>query len=225
MCYSFSFMALIECKECHKQVSDSAKTCPHCGAKVPRRSVIKLLIIGLAILILTGIIIGSVGQNAIPTRPLTESPNATKRDVPAVDSTPHWTYRSETDDMLKKPIRFASVKSINELRFGFPYQGSQHATLTLRIHPRFGKNAMFSIERGQFLCGVENCAVLIKFDDGNPQRFTVGEPSDHSTTTLFIENYDRFLASARKAKKVYIAAEFYQEGNNVLDFDTTGLNW
>lgn len=217
-------MALVECRECRKQVSDSAKTCPHCGAKVPHRSVIGLLIIGLGIIILTSIVIGSVGRNTVTT-PLPTGSLNTSKGAPIADLTPHWVYQSQTDDMLKKPIKVASVKSINELRFGFPYQGPQRATLTLRTHPRFGKNVMFSIERGQFLCGVENCAVAIKFDEGNLQRFTAGEPSDHSSTTLFIENYDRFLASARKAKKVYIAAEFYQEGNNVLEFDSTGLTW
>ncbi|MGE5523208.1 MAG: zinc-ribbon domain-containing protein [Rhodospirillaceae bacterium] len=29
-------MALIECKDCNKQISQDAKTCPQCGAKVPR---------------------------------------------------------------------------------------------------------------------------------------------------------------------------------------------
>ena len=27
-------MALIKCKECNKEVSDTAKTCPHCGYKL-----------------------------------------------------------------------------------------------------------------------------------------------------------------------------------------------
>ena len=26
------FMALIQCNECGKQISDTAKACPHCGA-------------------------------------------------------------------------------------------------------------------------------------------------------------------------------------------------
>ena len=28
-------MALIKCKECEKEVSQSAKICPHCGVKGP----------------------------------------------------------------------------------------------------------------------------------------------------------------------------------------------
>jgi len=34
-------MALIECKECKEQVSDKAKSCPHCGAQVKGHKVIK----------------------------------------------------------------------------------------------------------------------------------------------------------------------------------------
>ena len=30
-------MAIIKCKECGAQISDKAKTCPHCGAKLPRK--------------------------------------------------------------------------------------------------------------------------------------------------------------------------------------------
>jgi hypothetical protein len=42
---------------------------------------------------------------------------------------------------------------------------------------------------------------------------------------LFIRNYEGFLASVRKSKKIYVSTEFYQEGNPVLEFDTSKLNW
>lgn len=29
-------MAMTSCRECGKEISDTAKTCPHCGAGVPR---------------------------------------------------------------------------------------------------------------------------------------------------------------------------------------------
>ncbi|MBN8714581.1 MAG: zinc ribbon domain-containing protein [Xanthomonadales bacterium] len=32
-------MAMTTCKECSKEISDTAKACPHCGAKVPHASV------------------------------------------------------------------------------------------------------------------------------------------------------------------------------------------
>lgn len=32
-------MALIECTECQKQISDKAATCPHCGAPAPSKAI------------------------------------------------------------------------------------------------------------------------------------------------------------------------------------------
>ena len=55
-------MALIQCPECKKQVSDTAKTCPHCGYKLNAQQVkhrnkiilwiiVSLLVIGLFVFI------------------------------------------------------------------------------------------------------------------------------------------------------------------------------
>jgi hypothetical protein len=35
------FMALIECKECSKQVSNSAEVCPHCGFRLKKATTVK----------------------------------------------------------------------------------------------------------------------------------------------------------------------------------------
>lgn len=48
-------MSLIECKECKKQISDKAKTCPHCGAKVKKSHPVRLVL-----MILLGACIGFV---------------------------------------------------------------------------------------------------------------------------------------------------------------------
>jgi hypothetical protein len=39
-------MALIKCKECGKEVSSNAKTCPNCGNKMPKKTSIATWIIG-----------------------------------------------------------------------------------------------------------------------------------------------------------------------------------
>jgi hypothetical protein len=217
-------MALIKCKECHKEISSSAVACPQCGAKVPHGGVAKLLL-GLGIFMLISMLMVSLAHNTPSSSTAPTTAPTTAAPLVVADTTPHWTYETSQDAMMQKPIKYARVNSINELNFGFPYQGAQHVTLTLRIHPRFGKSAMLSIERGQFLCGVESCSVTVRFDAGKPQRFFVDEPSDHSSTVLFIASYDGFLTSVRRSKKVYISAEFYQEGSPVLEFDTSKLNW
>lgn len=121
-------------------------------------------------------------------------------------------------------IKTAAVNSLNEFQFDFPYRGAQRATLTLRKHPQFGNDVILEIERGQFLCH-RDCSVLVRLDEGKAQAFSVSKPEDHSTTALFIMNYNRFVASLRKAKHLYIEATFFQQGTRVTEFDVSGLNW
>lgn len=136
-----------------------------------------------------------------------------------------WQYDESSEKMGRGTVKQATVRSLNEVQFGFPYSGDQRGTLHLRIHPKYGKDVMLSIEKGQFLCGIFNCQVAVRFDAGKAQNFTAVEPADHSTTMLFLRGYDRFLASARKAKKVYIEAQFFQQGMRVFEFDISGLKW
>ena len=84
---------------------------------------------------------------------------------------------------------------------------------------------MVQIERGQFLCRFDGCTVNVRFDSGPIQRFSAGEPSDHSTTILFVLNEGRFMSQLRKSKVVRIEAEFYQEGSQALEFDSEGFKW
>jgi hypothetical protein len=66
-------MALIQCPECNKQVSDAAKTCPHCGFQLSSNDVTKkpkkingcLSVLIIAAVIMTGLyILGSSGDNS-----------------------------------------------------------------------------------------------------------------------------------------------------------------
>ncbi|MFZ1989931.1 MAG: hypothetical protein WAW96_09185 [Alphaproteobacteria bacterium] len=73
--------------------------------------------------------------------------------------------------MTSAVTRFASNVSTNTVNFGFPYGGPQHATLTLRSHPRYGKSILLSVEKGQFICGIESCSVSVRFDDGKAKDY------------------------------------------------------
>lgn len=52
---------VLKCKECEKEVSDKAKTCPHCGAPVQSGEIYAMAMLGaiLFILILIGAAIRS----------------------------------------------------------------------------------------------------------------------------------------------------------------------
>lgn len=136
-----------------------------------------------------------------------------------------WNYREDKDPMGKGAAYFASVSSTNTVNFGFPYSGPQHGTLTLRTHPRYGKDVILSIERGQFLCtSFEACTVLVRFDDSAASNYSAIGAADNSTETVFIRGYSRFLSRMEKSKRVRISANVYQEGAPVFEFDVSGFD-
>jgi hypothetical protein len=121
-------------------------------------------------------------------------------------------------------IRSASLESKNTIEFGFPYRGTQHVHLILRAHPRRGNDVILGVNKGQFDCAsLEQCQVVARFDQGNAQRFRAVPAADHSTTTLFLSPFARFMEEVAKAKTVRIEAQFYQEGAPVIEFEVAGL--
>lgn len=137
----------------------------------------------------------------------------------------NWRYTDEPDKMGRGAVKTAATTSVNTISLDFPYQGAQHGTLMLRTHPEHGKDVMLLVERGQFLTGVYGCEVLVRFDESRPVRFRATGPADHSTTTLFIQGYPKFVAGLRGAQKVMIEAPFYQAGDQIFEFDVGGLEW
>ncbi len=136
-----------------------------------------------------------------------------------------WNYLEFQDKMGRGTIKTAYISSINTVNFEFPYQGTQRATLRLRVHPKHGKDVILSIEKGQFLCDFNGCTVTVRFDEGKPQNFRTGRSADNDTTTVFISNYASFYSSAKKSKKIYIEATFYQQGTRVFEFDSANLKF
>jgi hypothetical protein len=138
---------------------------------------------------------------------------------------PRWTYTSASDAMTSRPIRLAATLSIDALQFRPPYDGLQHATLAVRYHPREGTNVVLAIERGQFVCGPSGCRLLVRFDDAPAVSFVALEPTDGSSTRLFIQPVGQFLKSLRASHRVIIEATFFQEGSRAIEFATQGLEW
>lgn len=217
-------MAIIKCKECGREISSKAKTCPGCGYKNKKKTS-KLTWVILIIIICS---LARIGNS-----PTAISNTSNKTSVAAIPtsiqtSTPTkntWQYNTEQDEMGRGTIKTASLISENQVEFSFPYSGAQNAILILRSHPKYGKDVMLSIDKGQFLCGIDECNISVKFGDSKAEVFSAGEPSDNRTTTLFIRGFDRFLSKAKKSKTIKIEAQFYQEGNRVFEFNSEGLNW
>ena len=138
-----------------------------------------------------------------------------------------WLYDERQDPMGRGAIKYALVVSTNAVTFDFPYGGPQEAILQLRTHPTYGKDVILRLFRAQFLCHTydDSCRVTMRFDGGKPQSFSAVGPDDHSTSTLFIQGYDRIVPQLKKAKKLQVEAMFYRDGRRVFEFDVAGLTW
>jgi len=143
----------------------------------------------------------------------------------AVPAGQQWTYLVNEEQMTGGMRKTASVSSTNTVEFGFPYAGSQNGHLTLRTDPRYGKDVIFRIEQGQILCtSYDGCTVQVRFDDEKPLNFSASAAADHSSETVFIDDYARFLAKMKKAKRVRLSLNIYQNGRPVFDFDVSGFD-
>lgn len=152
--------------------------------------------------------------------------NPTNKGLPIVPPVNSWLYYETKGKMDDEIIKFARTDSLNTFEFSFPYGGEQHATLSLRSHPKQGVDVRLSIERGQFLGGnYDGGAVQVRFDDKKAVIMETLFPSDHSTTTMFIKDSSVFFKKLKKANKVLISANVYQEGAPIFEFDVSGLKW
>lgn len=222
-----AFMALIACKECGTEISSKAETCPKCGVKTASKS------IGCGGWVLI-FIVGGVLYSAFSTNRPTDTTSSIPTSSPPIAASPtpapkipgaQWSYYKNEDPMAKGSSYQAVVQSSNTVSFGFPYAGPQHASLILRTHPRYGKDVILTIKKGQFLCrSYEDCKVLIRFDDGQAVTFNGIGPSDNDSTMVFIRNYNRFVENMLKAKKVRISTDIYQNGAPVFEFDVSDFN-
>ncbi len=171
-------------------------------------------------------------KSAAPSAKAT--PELPKESVPASpppvdDETsktgPQWDYDVNEDLMSGSKRYTASLKSANTVSFGFPYGGEQHGTLTLRTVQGKGKDVLFYIQRGQILCpSYQGCNVLVRFDDEKPMRFAANGPADHSSELIFLENYSKFITKLKKAKRVRLSVDIYQNGAPAFEFDVSGFD-
>ncbi|WP_312914462.1 hypothetical protein [Stenotrophomonas sp.] len=136
-----------------------------------------------------------------------------------------WRYSSSIDDMTSKTSNVAYVSSSNTHEFDFPYAGAQHASLTLRKHPRHGNDVIFSIERGQLQCrSYDGCRIMVRFGDAEPRTYKAVGPEDNSSETLFIEGYADFTSRMKAVDIVRIQANTFRQGAPSWEFDVSGFN-
>lgn len=147
-----------------------------------------------------------------------------KKEEKQVQTPNNWKYDVVEDKMTGEKTNFASLKSSNELNFDFPYDGGSIFDLTLR-KSKEGVDAMIIVDKGQFLTGISSKKGRVKFDDKEPVYYSYVGASDASADVIFIKNSQKFINEIKASKKMMFEAEFYQSGNQIIEFDVEGLVW
>lgn len=142
------------------------------------------------------------------------------------DSSTLWTYSQEKDELTGKSSYFAQLVSDNYTTFDFPYNHTPiFLTLNIRKSPRYGTDVYLTIPEGQFHTKYDGTYISVRFDNGSVIRYSCSEPSDNSTTVLFVNGAKGFIKKLKSSKECRISAEFYQEGAPTFIFKTKGLEW
>lgn len=139
-------------------------------------------------------------------------------------STKQWTYSNEVDKMTSKTNYYATVDANDLLDFPSPYEGGSTATLNIRNTD--GKNeALLTISKGQFLSHIDGGTIKIRFDNDQPVTFETNNPSDGSSTVIFIENAAKLIKKLKSSEKIIVASEFYESGEKTMGFNVKNFKW
>lgn len=145
---------------------------------------------------------------------------------PSEKHTFQWEYENDADPMTDKVVATACITSSNAVNLPPPYEPTR-ARLCLRNHPKFGRDAFVALQKaGQVMChSYQDCMVSVRFDKEPQRSFSAVGANDGSTNVFFIRNRAKLEAGIKTADVTAIQAEFYQAGNQIMLFDTKGLDW
>ena len=92
----------------------------------------------------------------------------------------------------------------------------------------YSRGGVYLQSKGQFHgdeSDVYGGYIRVKFDDGPVKKYRYLDPADNSTGTAYIEADHAFVSNLKKSKKIKIEIGYYQNGNQVFEFDTAGLSY
>jgi len=185
----------------------------------------------LTILVIIVVFAALSDDKKASTTPIQET--AEVLDTVAIDTTAKtaptevktkWNYSEQANEMDDNTTYFAQVEANDLLDFDFPYNGGVTASIVIR-NKNGKKDAMIQISKGQFMTKIDDNTIRVKFDNNKPITYSYSEPSDNSTTTIFISSASSFISKLKKAEQTIIECEFYSNGVRAMKFETKGLVW
>jgi len=149
--------------------------------------------------------------------------------VTKVDSVPAamhvWSYKDQTDKWTGIITHSAIVVAKDFLNLKFPYNGENNMA-ALFLREMRGKTAVqLFVSKGQFNTGNDGQIINVRFDSNKRESYKCDKPDDGPPTSLFIVDKKKFIEKLKKSKTLVIEAGFYENGNQIMEFNVAGLIW
>jgi hypothetical protein len=202
-----------KCRECHLDIPKEAKRCSGCTADqrpwAVRNPIKTILLVLFGLPIFFGVLNSIYEDNAG-----TSSTNETQEVVKET-----WKYETKSDELTGEKQYFASTISTNLLEFDFPFHGGTSFQLIIRdMNKGRGEEVVIFTDNAQFLDYDET--IKVRFDESEPVTYNVSGSDDGSMGYLFVSNSSNFITKLKASSKVRIEAPFFEEGRQVIYFDT-----
>lgn len=227
---------LINCKNCGSLIIQNTETCPNCGAKVERKSIlIWVASIFIGFLVLSAVMSG-MSNNPAPTvasdnvaeidNNITETDDAQLNEVAEVQAVPNWTYNESVDEMRGTTTSTAVTTSRNNVHLESPYSGGTDLSIVIRHSDELGNELLFVTNNGQLWCEYRSCSIAVKFDDKSVEDHAVSRAVGGSSDAMFLEDSENdFISKLKSSKQTMIEIGFFNNGNQQFTLDTEGLDW
>ena len=184
-------------------------------------------VIFLALIIL-GIIGNIIDRKSAKKDTLTDSTIATISDSKK-DSAPesNWVFDSTINKMTSKINYTASISANELLDLKFPYQGGVSVSLSIRKKAGEENEAFLYLSKGQLMAAhsYEEGTIRLRFDEEAPESYSVIGSTDNSSNIVFINSVNKVINKLKRSKKLIIEAVVYDNGNQQMEFNTTGFKW
>ncbi|MDU2940684.1 MAG: hypothetical protein E7B59_16140 [Enterobacteriaceae bacterium] len=139
--------------------------------------------------------------------------------ISSMHASAEWRHSVTEDKMGRGSDEIASVLSTNTVALAAPYDGAQHATLSLRKLRKNNNEVVLSLERGQIVCDPSGCPILFRADKNEPFSISFGPPKDGSTNVIIADLDTKQLRTILSADKISIELTVFQNGEHIFEFD------
>ena len=149
-------------------------------------------------------------------------------DAGVADLGPMWSYDHVHDEMRGTVTETAAILSTNAVKIGAPYDETRLG-LMLRYAPPGsrapGLSLVALLQRGQFDCGMNGCALHAKIDDGSVVTLYATEAAGGNTGGVFVSDPAATIARMRAGKRLTLEVPIFHDGARQFTFDVEGLVW